>query len=96
MSLWCSRKGLAQDRAYVPIMLLVLDDMAEAESYRGNQRLNELVETLERLVLGHLAAGRDSSIEYIRLEGKLNSKAFAKIAQDKLSVYVPHVELVLN
>ncbi|VDC01285.1 unnamed protein product [Peniophora sp. CBMAI 1063] len=74
------------------ILVLVLDAM---DDRAGHQRAKTLAETLERLVLGHLAAGRDSSIEYIRLEGRLDSRFFAETVRERLSVYVPKVEIAL-
>lgn len=79
-------------------LVLVLDSMDDAEDYREHQRVEGLVETLERLVLGHLAAGRDSSIEYVRLEleESSNARVFAEMAKERLRVYVPHVEVTLS
>ncbi|KZV63902.1 hypothetical protein PENSPDRAFT_691233 [Peniophora sp. CONT] len=69
-----------------------VDNTTDVHEY---QRIRGLMKTLERLVVERLEAGRDSGIELVRLEGKSDSMCFAETVRERLSIYVPQVEVVL-
>ncbi|VDC01286.1 unnamed protein product [Peniophora sp. CBMAI 1063] len=77
-------------------LVVVLDGMDDSKDHIEYHQPKLSAQRLTGLVIAYLEAGRENIIEFVRLEGKPESRLFAETMRERLGAYVPRVEVMLD